>query len=98
MQKVQETQFQSLGWEDTLEEKMATCSSTLAWKIRGARQATVHGVAELDTTEQLNSHTHTHIHTHTHGKLRSYILQGNLVLTPQIEKIASCNKDTAQPK
>ena len=26
-------QFQSLGWEDPLENKMATHSSTLAWKI-----------------------------------------------------------------
>ena len=26
-------QVQSLGWEDPLEEKMATHSSTLAWKI-----------------------------------------------------------------
>ena len=30
---VQETQVRSLGWEDSLEEEMATHSSTLAWKI-----------------------------------------------------------------
>ena len=30
---VQETQFQSLGWEDPLEKEMATHSSSLAWKI-----------------------------------------------------------------
>ena len=30
---------------------------------RGARWATVHGVAELNTTEQLSTHTHTHTHT-----------------------------------
>ena len=30
---IPETQVQSLGWEDPLEEKMATHSSTLAWKI-----------------------------------------------------------------
>ena len=28
-----ETQVQSLGWEDTMEEGMATHSSTLAWRI-----------------------------------------------------------------
>ena len=30
---MQETQLQSLGWEDPLEKGMATYSSTLAWKI-----------------------------------------------------------------
>ena len=51
---MQETWVQSLGWEDSLEEGMATHSSILDWRIpmhRGARQATVHGVAESDTTE-----------------------------------------------
>ena len=28
----QETQVQSLGWEDPLEEEMATHSSVLAWR------------------------------------------------------------------
>ena len=52
---VWETWVQSLGWEDPLEEGMATHSSILAWRIpmdRGAWQATVHGGhKELDTTE-----------------------------------------------
>ena len=30
---VQETRFQSLGWEDPLEKEVATCSSILAWRI-----------------------------------------------------------------
>ena len=30
---MQETQVQSLGWEDPLEKKMATHSSTLVWEI-----------------------------------------------------------------
>ena len=29
----QETQVQSLGWEDSLEKEMATHCSTLAWRI-----------------------------------------------------------------
>ena len=33
MQEMQETQVQSLGWEDPLEEGMATHSSILAWRI-----------------------------------------------------------------
>ena len=52
----------SLGWEDPLEESMATHSSILAWRIpmdRGAWQTTVHGVTESDMTEQLHSLTHT---------------------------------------
>ena len=33
MQETQEMWVQSLGWEDPLEEEMATHSSILAWKI-----------------------------------------------------------------
>ena len=33
MQEMQKTWVQSLGWEDPLEEEIATHSSTLAWKI-----------------------------------------------------------------
>ena len=33
MQKTQETQVQSLRWEDPLEEGMATHSSILVWRI-----------------------------------------------------------------
>ena len=33
MQEMQETQIQSLGQEDPLEEEMAAHSSILAWKI-----------------------------------------------------------------
>jgi len=44
-----ETWVQSLGWEDPMEEEMATHSSILAWRIpmvRGTWQAAVHGVAK----------------------------------------------------
>ena len=46
---VEETWVQSLGWEDPLEEGMATHSSILAWRIpmdRGAWWATVHRVTK----------------------------------------------------
>ena len=33
MQELQETKVGSLGWEDPLEEGMATHSSILAWRI-----------------------------------------------------------------
>ena len=51
MQETQEMWVQSLGWEDPLEEGMATHSSILALRIpwTGAWQATVHSVAESQT-------------------------------------------------
>ena len=33
MQETEETQFQSLGWENPLEEEMVTYSSIFAWRI-----------------------------------------------------------------
>ena len=53
MPAMQETQGRSLGWEDPLENVMATHSSTLAWRIRWTEQKSlvVHGVAELNVTE-----------------------------------------------
>ena len=30
---MQDTQVRSLGWEDTLEKRMATYSSILAWRV-----------------------------------------------------------------
>ena len=38
MQKNQEMQVQSLGWEDPLEKEMATHSSILAWEILGTEE------------------------------------------------------------
>ena len=49
---MQETWVQSLGWEDPLEEGMATHSSILAWRTlmdRGAWWAIVDGVAKSRT-------------------------------------------------
>ena len=46
---MRETWVQSLGWEDPLEEGMATHSSILTWRIpmdRGTWWATVHGVTK----------------------------------------------------
>ena len=50
---MQETQFQSLGQEDPLEKRMAAHSCLKNSMVREARQVTVHGDAESDTTEQL---------------------------------------------
>ena len=55
-------QVRSLGWEDPLEEEMATHSSILAWRIPTDREAwcaIVHRAAKswMDMTE--HEHTHT---------------------------------------
>ena len=50
--EIRETWVQSLGWDDPLEEGMATHSSILAWRIplnRGTWWAIVHGVAKSQT-------------------------------------------------
>ena len=50
----QQTWVRFLGWEDPLEEEMATQSSILAWRIldRGAWQAVpLGGCKESDMTE-----------------------------------------------
>ena len=49
----QETQVQSLGGEDPLEKEMATHSCLRNSVDRGAWWATVYGVTESDTSEQL---------------------------------------------
>ena len=52
---VQETWVQSLGWEDPLEEKMATHSSIPAWEIHRTKESLVGSspwsLRELDRTE-----------------------------------------------
>ena len=60
---MQETQVQSLGQEDTLEEGMAIHSSILARTIpwtEESGEATVLGGPESDMTEHVRTHTHTH--------------------------------------
>ena len=83
-QQMQEMWVHSLGWEDLLEEEMATHSSILAFgKVQGQRILAGYspwGRKKTDTTEQLRidtdtqTHTHTRTHTHTHTLL--YILEG----------------------
>ena len=57
---MQETWVRSLGWEDPLEEGMATHTSILAWRTpmdRGAWQVTIHGVTKSQT--RLSDYAHT---------------------------------------
>ena len=62
---MQETQVQSLGWEDPLKEGMATHSSIHARKISWTEEpvlteeATGHGVTKTKVTECTHARTHT---------------------------------------
>ena len=54
---MQETWVQFLGWEDPLENKMATLSSILAWRIPWTKEpGGVHGVARVRHDLGLNHH------------------------------------------
>ena len=60
---MQETWVQSLGWEDPLEEEMATHSSILAWRTPWAEEPgglQSQGCKELGTAEAT---AHTHVST-----------------------------------
>ena len=61
---MKETWVQSLGWEDPLENGMATHSSTLAWRIpRTEEPGGLQSMgSQRDTTERL---THTHDFGHS---------------------------------
>ena len=62
MQEMLETRVLSLGWEDPLEEDMATHSSILAWRIPWTEELVGYSPwsrKELDTTEA-TEHMHTH--------------------------------------
>ena len=61
---MQETRVQFLGWEDPLEEGMATQSNILAWRIPwieepGGLQSIVLAVRQ-DWSDSVCTHTHTH--------------------------------------
>ena len=66
VQETQETQVQSLGQENPLEEELATHFSILAGKSHGQRSLAGYspwGHQESDTTEQLSTHIGKHIYT-----------------------------------
>ena len=56
VQEIPETWVRSLGWEDPLEEEMATHSSILAWEIPWTE--------EPGGLQPATEHTLTHTHTH----------------------------------
>ena len=77
MQEIQEIWVRSLGWEDPLEEGMATHSSVLAWRIpwteEPGRQQFI-GHKESDTTE-VTEHTFIYVYTNIYTHIYMYILE-----------------------
>ena len=63
MQEMQETQVQSLGWEDALEKEMAPHSSILAWKIPWTEEPGGLQSMELQKPDMIE-HSITHDHRH----------------------------------
>ena len=53
---MQKTQVQFLGQDDPPEKEKAIHSSILAWEIRGAWQASVHGVTRVSYDLAINHH------------------------------------------
>ena len=100
---MQETQVWSLGWEDTLEKRMATHSSILASEIpwtEGSGGYSPSGCKELYTAEQLSTLGSTSVeesgreaglsgHSHS-GSLK----EGDLVLETSSKVVLSSGKTT----
>ena len=60
---MQETQVRSLGWEEPLEEEMATYSSIVAWEIPWTEKPS--GLQSMGCQIVGQDWVHTHTHTHT---------------------------------
>ena len=77
MQEAQEAQVQSLGWEDGLEEEVATHSNTLAWEIPWTEEPgglqSIGSQESQDMTEQLSTRTYRE---QRWGKERKILLAG----------------------
>ena len=70
------TSVWSLGWEDSLEEGMATHSSILAWRIpmvRGVWLATAHGVTKSPTGWATKHSIVQHTHIYRDTRIDSHI-------------------------
>ena len=73
---MQETQVQSLGWEDSLEKGKVIHSSTLAWRIPRTEepgrlwsmvfQRVGHDWVTKCARARMHTHAHARAHTHTH--------------------------------
>ena len=58
---MQETWIRSLGWEDPLEEEMATHSSHPAWETHRKKSGELHAMGSQKSQTQLSNETTTYI-------------------------------------
>ena len=75
---MQETQVQSLGWEDPLEKEMTTHSRILAWKITWTEEPGGYSpwsCKESDTNERLHSLSQSLREERLRGYGTSYLLK-----------------------
>ena len=61
MKETQEMRVRSLGWEDPLEEEMATHSYTLSWKTPWTEEPGGLQSMELQSRPHLSDRVHVHI-------------------------------------
>ena len=90
-----ETWAWSLGWEDPLEEGMATHCSILAWRyLHGLRRLAGYnprGLKELDMTQQLSTAQHSTTYYHIHAICNFHILLSTRLSATHVYHIRSFN-------
>ena len=69
MQETQETWVRSLGWEDSLEEEMATHSSILQWRIPWTEEPGGFQTTGSQKVRHNSAAQHMHEYTHTHTQM-----------------------------
>ena len=97
---MQETWVQSLGWDDPLEEVMATLSSIPAWRIpvdRGAWWATVHGAAKSQTRLSDKAHNDEDLESATEEQVCK-TLRARMVSQRKSNRVASTKYSSMQHK
>ena len=66
LSSMQETRVRSLGWDNPLENGMATHSSILAWRIPWAEEpGGLQSMGSQSQTQQSDQHIHTHLLLHS---------------------------------
>ena len=81
---VLETWVRSLGWEDPLENRMATHSSILAWRIPWTEEPG--GSCPWDVRVRARTHTHTHslsLTLPTPALFLSHFCSGSSIFAPK---------------